>query len=43
MTDSHVRGKAATANPAAVPYSVPLTIHFDWFKDAGIIVGTENR
>jgi hypothetical protein len=42
-TGSHVHGKAAAANHAAVPPPRAYHIHFDWFEDAGNIAGMENR
>lgn len=43
ITDSHVRGKAAAANYAAVPTVHTSSIHFDLFEAAGNASGIVSR
>ena len=43
IRDSHVHGRAASANHAAFPPPCSSHIQFDWFEAAGNVVGMENR
>jgi hypothetical protein len=42
-THRSVHGRAADANHATVPPPCSSHIHFDWFKAARNIVGTDKR